>query len=89
MEREITIPFWSIIIKGLGIFDEDYHQKYREYIRQKRYAEYLANTRFDIYTKIFDARLKERIKKLIEEKFGKNDFVCPDPPIPPPGAWSR
>ena len=33
-----------------------------------------------MYAKLFDARLKEKINKLIKEKFGKSEFVCPDLP---------
>ncbi|MBA7549373.1 hypothetical protein ES705_41853 [subsurface metagenome] len=69
-----------MIFKKLGIFDENYHQKYRVYIRQKRYREYIENVKLDMYAKLFDARLKEKIKKLIKEKFGKKEFICPDIP---------
>ena len=69
-----------MIFKELNIFDENYHQKYRDLIRQKRYKEYIENVKLDMYAKLFDARLKERIKKLIEEKFPKLKFVCPDLP---------
>ena len=69
-----------MIFKKMGIFDENYHSKYREYIRQKRYREYIENVKLDIYVKLFDIRLKEKIKKLIKERFGKKEFVCPDIP---------
>ena len=69
-----------MIFKRLGIFDEDYHKKYRDLIRQKRYKEYIENVKLDMYAKLFDARLKEKIKKLIKEKFGKKEFVCLDIP---------
>ena len=69
-----------MIFKKMGIFDENYHSKYRDYIRQKRYREYIENVKLDIYVKLFDIRLKEKIKKLIKERFGKKEFVCPDIP---------
>ena len=69
-----------MIFKELGIFDENYHQKYRDLIRQKRYKEYIENVKLDMYAKLFDARLKERIKKLIEEKFPEPKFIWPDIP---------
>jgi thymidylate kinase len=69
-----------MIFKELGIFDENYHQKYRDLIRQKRYKEYIENVKLDMYAKLFDARLKERIKKLIEEKFPKTKIVISDIP---------
>ncbi|MBA7580485.1 hypothetical protein ES708_22377 [subsurface metagenome] len=42
---------------------------------QKRYREYIENVKLDIYAKLFDARLKEKIEKLIKEKFGKKEFI--------------
>ena len=69
-----------MIFKRMRIFDENYHSKYRAYIRQKRYREYIENVKLDIYVKLFDIRLKEKIKKLIEKRFGKKEFVCPDIP---------
>ena len=69
-----------MIFKKMGIFDENYHSKYRDYIRQKRYREYIENVKLDIYVKLFDIRLKEKMRKLIREKFGKKEFVCPDIP---------
>lgn len=60
-----------MIFKRMGIFDENYHQKYRKMIKQKRYKEYIENVKLDMYAKIFDARLKEKIEKLMEEKFPK------------------
>jgi len=69
-----------MIFKNLGIFDEDYHQKYRDLIRQKRYKEYIENVKLDMYAEFFDTRLQERIKKLIGEEFPKIKFVCPDIP---------
>ena len=74
----MTIPFWSMIFKKLGIFDENYHQKYRTYIHQKRYKEYIEMVKLDMYAKIFDARLKERIEDLIKEKFPEHELVIED-----------
>ena len=71
----MTIPFWSMIFKKLGLFDENYHQKYRTYIHRKRYKEYIEMVKLDMYAKLFDARLKEKIDKLIEEKFPKKELV--------------
>ena len=74
----MTIPFWSMIFKKLGIFDENYHQKYRNYIHQKRYKEYIEMVKLDMYAKLFDARLKEKIDKLIKEKFPKPELITED-----------
>ena len=59
----------------MGIFDENYHYKYRKYIKEKRYREYLLLVKLDMYTKFYDARLKMQIDKLIREKFGKENII--------------
>ena len=74
----MTIPFWSMIFKKLGIFDEDYHEKYRDYIHQKRYKEYIENVKLDMYAKLFDARLKQKIEDLIKEKFPEPKWIIED-----------
>jgi len=61
----------------MGIYEVDYHKKYRAYILQKRYKEYIEMIKLDFYAIFFDARLKKRIEELFEEKFGKK-FICPD-----------
>ena len=63
-----------MIFKKLGIFDENYHQKYRKLLKQKRYREYIENVKLDMYAKLFDARLKEQINKLMNRKFPKPEF---------------
>lgn len=68
-----------MIFKEMGIFDEDYHTKYRAYILQKRYKEYIEMVKLDFYAIFFDARLKKRVEELFKERFGK-EFVCPDLP---------
>ena len=35
------MPFWGKIFKSLNIYDEDYHEKYRDYIHNKRYETYI------------------------------------------------
>uniref|UniRef100_A0A6M3L4A6 Uncharacterized protein n=1 Tax=viral metagenome TaxID=1070528 RepID=A0A6M3L4A6_9ZZZZ len=32
---------WSKAFKAWGIWDEDYHEKYRQYIHDKRYKTYI------------------------------------------------
>ena len=63
-----------MIFKKLGIFDEDYHKKYRQDLLQKRYKLYIEKVKLDMYAKIFDARLKKQIEDLIKEKFPKPKF---------------
>ena len=60
-----------MIFRKLSIFDENYHQKYRKLLKQKRYREYIENVKLDMYAKLFDARLKEQINKLMNRKFPK------------------
>ena len=67
-----------MVFKKLGIFDENYHQKYRDYIHQKRYKEYIENVKLDMYAKLFDARLKERIEELMKEKFPEPEWIIED-----------
>ena len=74
----MTIPFWNMIFKKLGIFDENYHQKYRNYIHQKRYKEYIEMVKLDMYAKLFDARLKQKIEDLIKEKFPEPKWIIED-----------
>lgn len=69
-----------MLFKKLGIFDENYHEKYREDLLQKRYKEYIEKVKLDMYAKLFDIRLKERIKKLMEEEFPKIKIIIPDLP---------
>ena len=57
------------------IFNENYHDKYRECINEKRYPEYIELVTLDMYTKLFDEKLKTKIEKLFKEKFGKENFV--------------
>ena len=41
LEKNVTFPLWAKIFKSLGIYDEDYHEKYRAYIHNKRYETYI------------------------------------------------
>ena len=41
VEKNITIPFWKKQFKKLGIFNKDYHEKYRQDIKNKRYKKYI------------------------------------------------
>jgi hypothetical protein len=63
-----------MIFKKLGLYDEDYHEKYRKYIREKRYVEYINKVIEDIQNKIRDKN-KEQIKKLIKEKFPEPPYI--------------
>ena len=41
LEKNVTIPLWTKVFKSLGIYDQDYHEKYRQYIHNKRYEKYI------------------------------------------------
>jgi hypothetical protein len=58
----------------MGLYDEDYHEKYRKYIREKRYAEYINLVIRDLQEKIHDKN-KEQIAKIIKEKFPEPDYT--------------
>jgi hypothetical protein len=66
LEKNATIPLWTKIIKALGIFDEDYHKKYREYIHQERYKTYINLVANDIQEKILNTN-KTQIDKLFKD----------------------
>ena len=59
LEKNVTIPLWTKIFKSLGIYDEDYHEKYRDYLHNKRYETYIDLVIGDI---------KEKRKTKIEYK---------------------
>jgi len=63
----------------LGIYDEDYHKKYREYLHSKRYLTYINLVEGDIREKIESAN-KDKVDQLLKEIFGEKKFVCPDLP---------
>ena len=48
VEKNISLPVWRKAFKKLGIFNEDYHEKYRKYIHNKRYEKYIDTVIEDI-----------------------------------------
>ena len=48
LEKYISLPVWIKVFKKLGIFNEDYHEKYRKYIHNKRYEKYIDTVIEDI-----------------------------------------
>jgi hypothetical protein len=62
------------VFKAIGIYDEDYHEKYRKYIREKRYGEYVRKVTEDIQNKIVEKNKKD-IEKLIKEKFPEPEYI--------------
>jgi hypothetical protein len=53
---------WTKAFKSLGIYDEDYHDKYRAYIHAKRYEKYIdlviADIKENFKTKIVSIVIK-------------------------------
>jgi len=63
----------------LGIYDVDYHKKYRKYIHSERYLTYIKLVEGDIREKIESANRK-KVDGLLKEIFGEKKFICPDIP---------
>ena len=74
LEKHVTIPRWSKIFKSLGIYDVDYHKKYRDYIHSERYKTYIGLVANDIQEKI-RALNKADIQALV---FFKPTFTITD-----------
>jgi hypothetical protein len=79
LEREVTIPLWTKIFKSLGIYDADYHKKYRKYLHSERYETYINLVANDIQEKILHIN-KKQIRELMNKKFPEPEFICPDLP---------
>jgi len=70
---------WTKVFKALNIYDEDYHENYRKYIHEKRYADYIKMVSNDIQDKIL-AMNKKQIQELMNKKFPEPEFICPNLP---------
>ena len=57
----------------MGLYDEDYHEKYRKYIREKRYSIYIEKVTDDIQEKL-NNKTKKQIEKLIKETFPEPEY---------------
>lgn len=62
------------MFKALGIYNEDYHEKYREYVHSERYKTYIDLVTNDIQEK-FRNMNKKQIKALT---FSKPTFTITD-----------
>jgi len=67
------------LFKVLGIYNVDFHEKYREYIHGERYETYINLVANDIQDKIL-AINKKQIQDLMNKKFPDPEFICPDLP---------
>ena len=74
-----TIPKWEKLFKAWGIYNKDYHEKYREHIHSERYETYIKLVEGDIRESIKSLN-KSKVNEILEEIFGKKRFVCPDLP---------
>lgn len=57
----------------MGLYDEDYHEKYRKYIREKRYSIYIEKVTDDIQEKL-NSKTKKQIEKLIKDTFKEPEY---------------
>ena len=73
------MPFWEKMFKAWGIYNADYHKKYRKYLHSKRYKTYIKLVKNDIQKNII-AMNKDQIEDCMKKFFRKKDFVCPDLP---------
>ena len=78
MEKQ-TIPKWEKLFKAWGIYNQDYHEKYREHIHSERYGTYINLVTEDIQESIRSIN-KAQIDECLKEFFWKKEFVCPDLP---------
>ena len=78
MEKQ-TIPYWEKLFKVLGIYNIDFHEKYREYIHSERYKIYINLVEGDIRENIKSLN-KNKVNEILKEIFGVKKFVCPDLP---------
>jgi len=74
-----TIPYWEKLFKVLGIYNIDFHEKYRKYIHSERYKIYINLVTKDIQENIM-AMNKAQIDECLKKFFWKKEFVCPDLP---------
>ena len=62
------MPYWVKLFKAWGIYDLDYHEKYRKSLYNKRYKTYINLVINDIKKRIIAINVND-IDKLIKEKF--------------------
>jgi len=63
LEKNITIPLWTKAFKVLGIYDEDYHKKYRQYIHNERYETYISLVINDIKNEWFTPYIMKKSRE--------------------------
>ena len=73
------MPFWKKLFKAWGIYNIDYHKKYRKYLHAERYKTYIKLVEGDIRKKIKSIN-REKVNEFLKEIFGEKKFICPDIP---------
>ena len=73
------MPYWKKLFKAWGIYNKDYHDKYRSYIHGERYKTYIDLVFGDIKNSI-ESMNKAQINECLKEFFQKKEFVFPDIP---------
>ena len=58
------MPYWEKLFKVLGIYNVDFHEKYRKYLLSGRYLTYINLVEKDIRGKIESAN-KKKVKELL------------------------
>jgi len=69
LEKKVTISYWTSVFKSLGIYNENYHKKYRKYIHNRQYKVYIKKVAEDMYKKLFNELIRLRIIKVINKGF--------------------
>lgn len=61
------MPKWKKLFKALGIYNKDYHEKYREHIHGERYKTYIDLVMGDVKER-FRSLNKMEVRELIFSK---------------------
>jgi len=73
------MPYWEKMFKAWGIYNVDFHKKYRKYLHGKRYKTYINLVFGDIKNSIGSMN-RSQIDECMKKFFRKKEFVCPDIP---------
>jgi len=71
------MPYWEKLFKAWGIYNVDYHKKYREYLHNERYKTYINLVTEDIQENIRSMN-RAQIEECMKVFSRKKDFVCPE-----------
>ncbi len=68
------MPYLVKGTKALGIYNQDYHEKYRHEIHNKRYTTYINLVMNDIKEEVYEAAKKSR-HEFLKKVFPMPNFV--------------